>query len=106
MIPALRDKFKTKKDLHNYMSHNCRWIFIVWLTICLFLVEIYLPDLGSCRLSFLQAIMCDLKKCIFIRDVKTKNINDRWNDWAVKNAYPLIKNNQIVREYLPSDEMD
>ena len=28
------------------------------------------------------------------------------NDWSVKNVWPLIKNNLLVCQYLPSEEMN
>ena len=38
--------------------------------------------------------------------MKLRKVNDHWNDWAVKNVWPLVKDNKQVCEYLPSDEMN
>ena len=33
------------------------------------------------------------------------NVNQNWPDWSVKHAWPLIKDDERVHPYLPTDEM-
>ena len=32
-------------------------------------------------------------------------MTDHWNDWSVKNVWPLVKSNSLVCQYLPSEEI-
>ena len=34
-----------------------------------------------------------------------RNVKDHWDDWAVKNVWHLVKNNEAIKEYLPCTEM-
>ena len=34
-----------------------------------------------------------------------RRVKDHWDDWAVKNVWPQIKFNKLIREYLPYNEM-
>ena len=34
-----------------------------------------------------------------------RRVKDHWDDWAVKNVWPQIKFNKLIREYLPYQEM-
>ena len=39
-------------------------------------------------------------------DVNSIEINKNWQEYAVKNAYPLIKSDELQMKYMPGLEMD
>ena len=50
---ALHKKFKTKKDLYNYMTHSRKYQTQIWLFIVFYTVNLWLPEYDQCRLSYL-----------------------------------------------------
>ena len=72
----------------------------------LYTENVLLPKEAYCRLSFLQKIITDKKRCLIQDQVKDHNIHHNWPEFATKHCYPLVKNNRKVLEYLPDDEMD
>ena len=65
----LHKKFKTKKDLHKYMTHSRKCIYFfettkTHLTTNSFSVKVWLPEFGHCRLSFMQKVLTDEKKSL------------------------------------------
>ena len=65
----------------------------------------WLPDLEQCRLSFLQKVLTEEKKSLEFDQVKLRKVDDHWNDWSVKNVWPLVCSNVEMCQYLPSEEM-
>ena len=103
---SIADKFKSKKDLHTYMSQHrkCSYDLFRFNSVCL--VGLWLPTAVTCRLSFLQAILMDMKKSLQSCAVDARPIKNSWPELAVKNVWPMVKDAPGLRDYLPSDEME
>ena len=71
-----------------------------------FLVNVFLPDLKKCRLSFLQAILSEEKKSLDNDQVQTRQLIKHYEEFAVHNVWDLVKSSATLRSYLPSNEMD
>jgi len=93
---SIQDKFKTKGDLYHYLTHQCKNI-ISHITTLFSIGKYWLPTEKTCRNTFLQAIVEGKKKAIHCRDIEPRRISDSWPEWAVKNVYPLVKDNVAIR---------
>lgn len=49
--------------------------------------------------------MEEKKKVLECKEVEPRKIDDHWPEWAVRNVWPLVKNNTTLSEYLPTEEM-
>jgi hypothetical protein len=56
----LGSKIRSKRDLHEYMRDKCKLFFISnrnMMNVIIYKVNIWLPEIQYCRLSFLQQII-------------------------------------------------
>jgi hypothetical protein len=81
-------------------------VLLFHLTNHLNLVNIWLPAKKYCRLSFLQGIVTEEKKCLKADQVKLIQVDEHCPHYAVRNVWDLVRTNNEVRSYLPSSEMD
>jgi len=59
------------------------------------------------EVKFLARINLRLKKCLKKNEiVLPKIIKQGWNEFSLKNVYPLIKSDKIFESYLPFSEME
>ena len=66
----------------------------------------FLPEYKSCTLSFLQDILTDEKLSLDADQVKTRPIKKQYEEFCVKNVWPLCKKSKILNDYLPVEEME
>ena len=57
-------------------------------------------------MKFLQDIIAGDKAYYHNSDIKLLNIRKCWSELAIKNIWPLVKDNQKLAKYLPVDEME
>ena len=50
----------------------------------------------NCRLSFLQKLITDEKKCFVNPQVNKREINKEYFELAVKNVYPFVKDDKLL----------
>ena len=64
-------------------------------------MEWWLPSEKTCRVEFLQQLLAEEKKFLDSNDVTDPNIKAHWSEYAVKNAWPQVKDFAELKEYLP-----
>ena len=64
-----------------------------------------MPSIRNCRLRFLQKILSDEKDVLKTHEVKVRNFNPNYAEYAVKNVWHLVRNAEEIQEYMPLDEM-
>jgi hypothetical protein len=64
-------------------------------------VKLHLPKFKKCKVDFLVQILCDEKDVFEKQELKHSEITQYWSEFAVKNVWPQIKENDEVRRYLP-----
>ena len=77
--------------------------FYIYLTVQ---IQVLLPEYQHCQFPFMQAILEGRKGYFLFHQAHSKNISQAWDDWSVKNAYPLVRNNSSICWYLPTEELD
>ena len=69
-------------------------------------MNIFLPSKELTRLSFLQDIICDRKRYFYCHEIKQRQLQRNWSEYALVNVWPQVKDNELLRQYLPATEMD
>ena len=69
------------------------------------IVEWWLPTEKTCRVEFLQQLLAEDKLFLDANDVTDPNIKEHWSEYAVKNAWPQVKDFPELIDYLP-DSME
>ena len=60
-----------------------------------------MPDEKECNLSFLQ-LFCEGKKKVFKKeDIPTLQADEKWPEYAVKHAWPQVKDVPGINKYFP-----
>ena len=52
-------------------------------------------------MKYIAQVACGKKKLIKITDIKTSNPPKKIPELSLKRVWPLIKDNQILKKYLP-----
>ena len=72
----------------------------------LFTVNTYLPDLKSCRLSFLQQILSEEKRLLTLDEIKGIRLRKAYDEYVVRNVWKLVRGDAHLRSYMPAEDMD
>ena len=64
-------------------------------------MEWWLPSEKTCRVEFLQQLLSEEKKFLDMNDITEPNIKAHWSEYAVKNAWPQVKDFAELKDYLP-----
>ena len=66
----------------------------------------FLPERRYARLEFLQGILEDKFLSFTNSEVNDVPIHKSWEEYAVKNVWPLVKHCTLIRPYLPVALLD
>ena len=70
-------------------------------------VNIWLPESKYTRMTFLQAILEDSKKTYTCDEIRQcGRIREHLPEYAVKRAWPLVRDDPLIVAYLPDEELD
>ena len=71
-----------------------------------YIVNNFLPEFKLTRLNFLQKILQDEKQVLTCDMAVKRELQNSYEEYAVKNCWPLVKSDTNFRSYMPTDDMD
>ena len=108
MADILRDRFRSKTDLHDYMSNQCKYNiqFDFSPSYFQFTGRCWLPQSRYTRLRFLQQILAEHKMVLQIEQIPTNAIKKHWYEYAVCNVLHLVQEDEELMKYFPDELLD
>ena len=103
---GISNKLRSKRDLHEYLRSSCKNFIINYTDMFLIIVNLHIPEKRLCSLQFLQHIITDKKHCFRRDEIKHRLINNKFLEFAVKNVWPLVKEDSLLDAYMPFEEMN
>lgn len=93
-------RFRSKEDLYRYMTQQGKYNM---LTVWIFIVNVFLPSLDHCKLSFLRDILSEKKSHLKNNEVNRMEV-PLYQELSVKNLFNDAIQDPVLSKYLPSKE--
>ena len=101
----LTSKYRSKLDLYNILTHECKYINLSWHPL-LVLENMFLPSYRHCSYKFIIQILNDVQKKSFRKDEILKVEIRRYKELRMSNILKQVLPHPVIESYLPDKKGD